>query len=290
MYKCRKIWKGVIAILNHQKASQSFLVLVIVFIMVLSVGLSSAGRTHAPIQIIGQKELKDAEIVVEGSGTENDPYVIKDWQIDASGFDYGLLLKNTEAYVLISELEVSGAEVSNLSLREVENVTVEGCKLVDSENGVEVINGKNVELTRNQATANKFGISVADGTRTTIQHNLVRSNQFGIYLGNTELNEIIYNQIDKNSWNGVYVEGSSRANTFHHNNFIDNQVSPVRAEGRLNNWNSEDAGNYWSDYTGEDEDGDGLGDTAFEIPSSHTKIYDHNPLIEPCTDTYNQDD
>lgn len=258
--------------------------------MVLAVGLSCLGRTHAPIQIVGQQELKESEVVEEGSGTENDPYIIKNWQIDASGSDYGLLLKDTEAYVLISELEVSGAEVSNLRLKGVENVTVKGCKLVDSENGVEVINGKNLELTRNRVTTNKFGISVVDGTRTTLQHNLVRSNQFGIYLESTELNEILYNQIAKNSWNGVYVEGSSRANTFHHNNFIDNQVAPVRAEGRLNNWNSEDAGNYWSDYTGEDEDGDGLGDTAFEIPSSHTKIYDHNPLIEPCPDTYNRND
>lgn len=259
--------------------------------MVLSVCLSSAGRIHAPVQIVGQQELKDAEVVVKGAGTENDPYIIEDWQIDASGSDYGLLIKNTEAHVLISELVVDGAEVSNLRLIEVENVTVKGCKLIDSENGVEVINGKNVELTRNQVTENKFGISLADGTtRTTIKRNLVRSNQFGIFLGRTELNEILYNQIEKNSWNGIYIEGSSRANTFHHNNFIDNRVSPVRAEGRLNNWNTEDAGNYWSDYTGEDEDGDGLGDTAFEIPSSHTKIYDHNPLIEPCTDTYNQDD
>lgn len=263
--------------------------MVTVYIMVLAVGLSCIGRTHAPIQIVGQQELEEAEVVEKGSGTENDPYIIKDWQIDASGSDYGLLLKDTEAYVLISELEVSGAEDSDLSLKELENVTVKGCKLVDSDKGAEVINGEKVILTHNQVTSNKFGISVTGGARTTIQHNLVRSNRYGIYLERTKLNEILYNQIEKNARYGIHVSGSARANTFHHNNFIDNEVASVNVLGRLNKWNSEDAGNYWSDYTGEDEDGDGLGDTAFEIPSSHTKIYDHNPLIEPCPNTYDQD-
>ncbi|MBS3788443.1 right-handed parallel beta-helix repeat-containing protein [Candidatus Bipolaricaulota bacterium] len=258
--------------------------------MVLAVGLISAARTYESVRIVGEKSLEEAEVVDGGSGTENDPYVIKDWQIDASGSDYGLLLKGTDAYILISELVVSGARNANLSLREVENVTVKGCKLKNSDNGVEVINGKHVELDHNRVTSNKFGISIVKGSRSTIKHNLIRSNKFGIYLESVELNEISYNQVEKNSWNGVYVDSTSRTNTFHYNNFIDNQVAPIRAANRLNNWNGEEAGNYWSDYTGEDQDGDGIGDTAFKIPSSQTKVYDYKPLVEPCSDTYNQVD
>lgn len=266
------------------------MVLVTICLMVLSVGLRSTGKTHEPVRIVGEEELKETKVVDGGSGTENDPYLIKDWKIDASGSDYGLFLRGTKAHVSISGLEITGAEVSNLSLKEVENVTVKGCNLKDSVNGVEVINGKEVELTRNRVISNKFGISIVDGIRTTTEHNLIRSSKFGIYMESVELNEVIYNQIEENSWNGIYIEGSARTNTFHHNNFIDNKIAPVRAEGRLNNWNGDNAGNYWSDYVGEDEDGDGIGDTAFEIPSSHTKIYDYKPLVEPCPDTYSQDD
>lgn len=272
--------------MNFGKPGRYLQVLAVVWATVFVAGLICVGASHEPIRISSSEDLTEKNGLKGGSGTEDNPYIIKGWEIDASGSDYGLLLKNIDAHILITRMEISRAENANLGLQNVSNVTIKQCILSKSVNGLEVTDGKNVELVRNKVTSNEFGISLVEGGRSTVEHNLVRSNKFGIYLESTKLNEIAYNQVEKNSWNGVYVDASSRTNTFHHNNFIDNQVAPVRAENQLNNWNGEKAGNYWDDYPGEDEDGDGLGDTAFEVPSSLTKVYDYKPLIEPWVDTY----
>lgn len=272
--------------MSFGKSGRCLQVFAVVLTTVLVAGLICSGASHEPIRISSNEELAEENGLEGGSGTENDPYIIKGWGIDASDSDYGLRLKDLDAHILITRMKISGAETANLSLKNVSNITIKQCVLSNSVNGLEVIDGKNVELIRNKVTSNKFGISLVNGIRNKVEHNLIKSNKFGIYLEGTELNEIAYNQVEENSWNGVYVDSSSRTNTFHHNNFIDNQVAPVRAENQLNNWNGKQAGNYWNDYTGKDEDGDGLGDTAFEIPSSHTKVYDYKPLIEPWADTY----
>lgn len=272
--------------MNHGRVRCYLQVLAVVWVIVLATGLSSSGTPHDPIRIVGKKDLTRDKGLKGGAGTEDNPYLIKGWEIDASGSDYGLLLKDIKASILIINMKISGAETANLSLKNVSNATIKRCKLTNSKNGLEIINGKRNDITSNQIISNAFGISLVEGSNSTIEHSLIKSNKFGLYLENTELNQISYNQIEENSWNGIYLDSTSRTNTFHHNNFIGNQVAPVRAANQLNNWNGREAGNYWNDYTGEDRNGDGIGEHAYEIPSSKTKVYDYKPLIEPVPDTY----
>ena len=46
----------------------------------------------------------------------------------------------------------------------------------------------------------------------------------------------------------------------------------------INIWDNGIVGNYWDDYTGLDEDGDGIGDTPYLINS---EIGDRFPLMNP---------
>ena len=60
---------------------------------------------------------------------------------------------------------------------------------------------------------------------------------------------------------GIHIR--TGGNIIYHNNLIDNSVQAVDAAS--NEWDFEGEGNYWSDYTGEDLDGDGIGDTPYVI-------------------------
>jgi len=73
---------------------------------------------------------------------------------------------------------------------------------------------------------------------------------------------------------GVVAAGDSRGNYIVGNSFIGNGLNG-RDPGEWNFWYDESGGNYWSDYTGSDSDGDGIGDEPYH------PLSDAYPLISP---------
>jgi PKD repeat protein len=68
---------------------------------------------------------------------------------------------------------------------------------------------------------------------------------------------------------------SSAGNIIYNNRFNNTNNA---FENKLNIWNST-TGNYWSDYTGTDKDGDSIGDMEYVI-NRQTKSIDYRPLID----------
>jgi hypothetical protein len=79
--------------------------------------------------------------------------------------------------------------------------------------------------------------------------------------------------------NGI---GSTAANNnlIYHNNFVGNINQVYTCESESNTWDNgyPSGGNYWSDYSGVDADGDGIGDTPYVIDEYNRDRY---PLMEP---------
>ena len=93
--------------------------------------------------------------------------------------------------------------------------------------------------------------------------------------------------LTEHEWNGIYLWDSNN-NLIYLNNFIDN-ADNVNSWTSTNKWNAKEKinytynertwtsymGNYWSDYTGTDANGDGIGDTPYSVDG------DRYPLMEP---------
>ena len=118
----------------------------------------------------------------------------------------------------------------------------------------------------------------------TIVDNNIANNNNGIYIGGDPKHNTITKNNIANNGKGIYVSHSSN-NTFYQNNFIDNTIQiygiidefPDSASPSENIWSYGVTGNYWSDYTGVDSNGDGIGDTHYVIDTNNQ---DHYPLVE----------
>ena len=116
------------------------------------------------------------------------------------------------------------------------------------------------------------GIYLHFSSNNVVSNNLILRNNFqGISLYFSSNNTICGNTILSNS-NGIRLTFSSN-NTIYHNNL--NNMDQVWTES-TNIWIFDDEGNYWGDYTGQDLNGDGIGDAPYVIDENNK---DDNPLM-----------
>jgi len=115
-----------------------------------------------------------------------------------------------------------------------------------------------------------FGIGLKDMDDAIVQDNLFMANRVGAHLDNSprevdslgtyQGNIFAYNDI------GVNLMPSVRHNQFSNNSFIENQEQVDIGGGGMtqdNLWTVDGLGNFWSDYAGYDQSGDGLGDEVY---------------------------
>jgi len=137
-------------------------------------------------------------------------------------------------------------------------------------------------LTDNLCVLNNVGIVISGPiTGGLIANNTCNYNSvYGILIQSTHSTVVIHNFCSHNARGIAVIIGGENNVTW--NTFLDNSLSGGIWEG----YNDFIDYNYWSDYTGYDEDLDGIGDTVYLIYSSEPEFWqgeDPHPLMMPHT-------
>lgn len=129
--------------------------------------------------------------------------------------------------------------------------------------------------------SNGDGIFFDVGSHNTIiSSTLTSKSASGIAIHLSSRNTITNCNIMNNGHYGIFLQESSN-NKIYHNNFINNTHHVFLYECDTNLWDNgyPSGGNYWDDYNGVDANGDGIGDTPYNISNGLNQ--DHYPFMKP---------
>lgn len=139
-------------------------------------------------------------------------------------------------------------------------------------------------ITENGSPSTGFGVLVKDAGGVVLHDNVIADNRVAVHIddaGRTggesarlERNTIALNQI------GVLLFPSADAR-FTDNGFVENTTQvAIGGTGRTQAvWTVDGVGNYWSDYTGFDEAGDGTGDLAYSKSGRTSQLIAEDPML-----------
>ena len=159
---------------------------------------------------------------------------------------------------------------------------ISSCKISKSRNGgIQIYSSTKNKISDSIITNNRDGIIFSYSNDSVISYcNISNNDEDGVYFSRAFNNTISMCNILKNDV-GIAIWLDCENNLLFHNNFIDNNRN-AHDKGK-NYWNNDKEGNYWDDYDGMDKNGDGIGETPYDIDISLNDNKDYYPLIEPFT-------
>ena len=142
-----------------------------------------------------------------------------------------------------------------------QKVIIKGNEILKNTYGIRLIwMAHNVTIANNDILDNDWGVYLEDVHSCTIMNNTISNNENGIRLQWCCYDNLIYNNYFDNT-NNAYDDG------------YNNIWNITKTSGKNIVGGAYLGGNYWSDYIGNDTDGDGLGDTPYDIPGSLNRDY-----------------
>ncbi|MEM3011115.1 MAG: NosD domain-containing protein [Candidatus Bathyarchaeia archaeon] len=138
-------------------------------------------------------------------------------------------------------------------------------------------------LANNYIKNNTYGIGLDDSIDIEVaENNIINSSVWGIMLAGATMECTIHGNNLVGNENGLWLATTHcKNNKIFNNNFLNNnnQVHIQMAIG-YNLWDDgyPTGGNYWTDYTGWDENDDGIGDTPYFVTNQNQDNY---PLMSP---------
>lgn len=155
--------------------------------------------------------------------------------------------------------------------------TIRGNEASDNLGGIALMSSRDLLVAGNRSNHNtRFGLLFRDGQSCIVRRNYAADNGQGMFFyGSTENqyleNDVVHNDIGARFW------GSSQGDRIVGNRFIGNrqQVFYVGTHDLV--VGADRHGNYWSDYLGWDQDGDGTGEIPYRVDSFTVSLVHRYP-------------
>jgi len=177
---------------------------------------AQAYTPHDVIQIDGDSDFVAENGITGGQGTEEDPYIIEGWVINASmaaGAAGGLQLSHTDAHFKIRNVrvELGGALYTGIWLSNVRNGWIEDSVLADNYEGITLNSTVNLTIKNNTLVNNSSsGIYAVASECVNIELNEINESKHGVYSHICEQVRIVDNAIYDNEY-GVYLNCTSNS-------------------------------------------------------------------------------
>jgi hypothetical protein len=230
---------------------------------------------HAPIHIWSEADYLDPSNDISGSGTEDDPFVIEGWEI-SGGVEDGIWVFESDSHLIIRDCFVHsiGYPSAGIYLFLTSEVVIENCYVENCIGSEIAIGSCSSILVKDCVIWND--VYAYDSTNSRFEDNVIRNSR------------LMLQQCNDMTLHGNTLRDSVIASYFiacggclvYNNNFMNNGQNVYILESPAVVWDCGpvSGGNYWSDYNGVDSDGDGFGDTPYEVAPDYVDRY---PLMLP---------
>jgi parallel beta-helix repeat protein len=215
--------------------------------------------------------------------------------VEIKEFDDGIWLFNASNNIITGNT-ITANNQWGIRLAGSSNNTVSGNNITNNDyGGIVFTDSNNNIISGNNITDNFVGIDFTASENNIVSGNYIANNDDGIHLENMH-NSIIGNTITNNSDKGIFLYGAGSNNIIgnnitnnvygilvsicwnnptYNNNFANNAVH-IYTDESSGIWDNGIEGNYWDNYTGVDNNGDGIGDTPYIIDENNQ---DNFPLM-----------
>ena len=198
-----------------------------------------------------------------------------------------------EQNIIRSNTHNSHYQVAGIYLLDLKGTMIYGNHIENNADGVYLSHSHYNTLEENYLINNGISIYLSGSRNNNVANNSVVNSFRGICLWEScNNNKLINNMIADSTWHNLLIYSSQNCviiennftnghygieitdelrnpprfdnNSIYHNCFVNNEVQAAISES-VNIWDNGAEGNYWSDYKGTDDDGDGVGDVPYGI-------------------------